>query len=202
MAANENLPFAVGETYYNGDTPPTTVADRGIINLLGAEFWVPDVVPSTGVARSARWRKLRVVENYSGVTLSPKRLVKLNANGDKIIGYAAIANAVNCFPLDEYVTQVLDGDRCYIVVQGPATCLTNLAQTNDNIIAAGSMVVAATYNGTTHANAGRISIIDMTGATEPLAAAILGIRGRAMTAIATSNQTSTACLVEINPVGG
>jgi hypothetical protein len=201
MARNENPPFARGETFYNGETIDTN--NLGGINLEGAEWVFEDVHASTGVARTGRPVRCRVVRNSSGVNLLPKRLVKFEAGalefGSRVDGYA-IAGAANTpeagYPLDEYLPAagVPTNDLCWIVIEGPAKVMTSIADMASDLGIGGwsVAVTAATSQATT---AGRIIPQLLTGATAPLAANVQNRVGRALSGAIT---TSTAADVVVD----
>lgn len=165
MSRDNDLPFARGTTY--GASSSTDGAQ-----FEGREYVVDDISPITGVRRSFRKVKLRVVRNSSGVALPPKRLVAFadtgftsnsGAGAHGKIECIARTTAVRCYPVDEYLPAAgcPSDDLCYIVVEGPATCLSTLTQSSGDI-AVGALVVAFTAttsagtNGVT--DGGRIDI--------------------------------------------
>lgn len=202
MARNENPPFPRGETFYNGETIDTN--DLGGIHLEGAEWIFEDVHASTGVARTGRPVRCRVVRNSSGAAILPKRLVKFEAGaleyGSRCDGYA-IASAADSpeqgWPADEYLAAagVPTNDLFWIVVEGPAEVLTSIADMATDLGIGGwaVAVTAATSQATT---AGRIIPQLLTGATSRLAANVQNRVGRALSGAITTS-TATAVVLDV-----
>lgn len=195
-----NLPFERGQTASTGlASVDTTVLD----NLEGREYIVEDHDPATAIPRTGSYVKLRLVRNKSGQALLPKRLVKLDTGGTNayaanVLGYGRLTAQEGCFPADEYLpsTGVADGDLFYIVTEGPALCLTDLAAGAGNLIAVGECVVALTAVTTGATTAGRVAVQDLTGATAILGAQLQNRVGRALTA-KTTNNTNADILVHV-----
>lgn len=171
MARNENPPFERGATAYNGDTIDSA-------NLVGEQWegqeWVfEDVDPNTGLERTERFVRLRVVRNVATIALVGKRLAQFDTTagkyGARIAGYAA-TTAGEGYPIDEYLPTagVPINDLCYIVIEGPAVIANATGAANANFgTAAGVWGVAETAAGSTNTTAaGRIAVQDFaTGAT-------------------------------------
>lgn len=188
----ESLPFRRGDTLY-GATPDDTNKDN---HLLGQEFWFTDDTYGGG-----RHIKLRVVRNASGVTVHGKKLAVLNALGTTILGLAATDAVQRVAPIDEKLTSAgcLSNDICYVVVKGPALCLTQIAVIAANVIAAGDVVNAVTINTTTGAiTAGRIKTRALSSSVTANGAENDGVFGRAISAAATSGNTATDLLVDVD----
>jgi hypothetical protein len=148
MAVLENLPFPRGTTAFGLQTTPTTT---DLTTLEGREFWVQDVNPITKVRRSNQQICLRVVRNTNTVPLYPKQLVTFpnsSSFGSAVNAYSRLGTptADKAYPVDEYlpVTGCPVNDLCYIVVKGPALCMTSTAGSAENLITAGTFLVAAT----------------------------------------------------------
>lgn len=191
MARNENLPFEQGATFYNGGTIDSN--NLGGTNLEGMEFVVEDFSPSTGVVRTGMYRRLRIVRNVSGVALLPKMLVRFDTTagkvGTRVIGYAR-TTAAEGYPVDEYLPTAgcPNNDLCYIVIEGPATVITQKAAGAPGVIGVNSWVVASTAAASTHSTtAGRVEVQDLTGATALLADQVQNRVGRALSAKTTAN---------------
>ena len=202
MARNENPPFARGETFYNGETIDTN--NLGGLNLEGAEWVFEDVHATTGVARTGRPVRCRVVRNSSGAAMLPKRLAKFEAGalefGSRCDGYA-IASAANTpeagYPIDEYLPAagVPTNDLFWIVIEGPAEVITSIADMAADLSIGGwaVAVTAATSQATT---AGRIIPQLLTGATAPLASNVQNRVGRALSGAITTS-TATAVVLDV-----
>jgi len=127
MARDENPPFERGGTWYGDATPDAN--DLGGVNLLGKEWVFEDVNPTTGVARTGREVRCKVVRNTSGAALLPKKMVVFSTTageyGKNVDGYATTTSQ-EAFPVDEYLPTagVADDDLFYIVMDGPAVVRT------------------------------------------------------------------------------
>jgi len=202
MARNENPPFARGETYYNGETIDTN--NLGGLNLEGAEWVFEDDHASTGVARTrGRPVRCRCVRNSSGINLLPKRLAKFELGalefGSRCDGYA-IQTAANTpeqgYPIDEYLPTagVPTNDLFWIVIEGPATVLTSIADMATDL-AIGEWAVACTAATSQATTAGRIVPQIATGLTVPGFYNQLNKVGRALSGAIT---TTTAAAVVLD----
>lgn len=173
------------------------------LHLEGREFIFEDVNPGPGTSlqRTGRQVRCRLVRNKAGFALLPKRLVAFQAAagkyGARVDGYADVT-AEHAYPVDEYVRAagVPDGALFYIVVEGPALVLTDLAGGANNLLPLGTNVVALTAATSGATTAGRIAPQDLTGATALLANQIMHKVGRALTARTTAN-TNADILVDV-----
>jgi hypothetical protein len=205
MARNENPPFGLGETFSNNFATSGSTADG--TQYEGKEYVFEDNDPVAKLSRTNQYKRVRIVRNISAGNLLPKRLVQFgltpNSNGaygGQVDGYAFNA-AQRCYPVDEFLPAagVEPNDLFYIVVDGPAVILTDLATLNPNIAVGDNLVnqTGATSGATT---AGRLinqNTANLTnGATSVLANQIQNLIGRAMSA-ATTNQTNTGILVQV-----
>lgn len=213
MSRDNDLPFKRGHTYFGvGGTPVTTTGDASY-EFEGREYEVEDIdyTPGStfGKRRSGERVTLRVVRNSSGIALLPKRIASF-ANGThwgrRVDGYAR-TTAAHGYPIDEFLPSagVADGDLFYIVVKGPATVLTNIANSNDNILTYGADVIALTAATSQATTAGRIRLAAsaLTGAASTntdftfVRDAILNVIGKAMTTMAASTNTDTGMLIRV-----
>jgi hypothetical protein len=200
MAAGvyKDLPFPRGSTISdNGlETPDATLAT----NLEGQEYVTEDR-GSGGADRTGRPVVLRVVRNVSGGNLLPKRLVTFQKNagvyGSRVDGYATVTADV-AYPVDEHLPAagVANNDLFYIVVEGPALVLTDLAGGANNVINAGDVLVSLTAATSGATTAGRVAVQDLTGATAVLGKQIKNRIGYALTA-ATTGETGKSILCDI-----
>ncbi len=209
MARDDAPPFGRGETFYgvSGLTPDSN-------NLGGAQWegktWVfEDIDYTSGTVgakptRSGRYVKCMAVRNVSGITLLPKRLVSLQLSGKfflgRVDGYTTIT-AQQGYPVDEFLpsTGVINYDVFWIVVDGPAMCLTDIAAaTATGVINVGDALVSLTAATSQATTAGRIMPQDLasgvTGAT--LAIQVQNKLGYALSA-KTSANTNSSILVDI-----
>ncbi len=205
MSRHENPPFARGETFYNGGTIDSN--NLGGVNLEGKiyEFEDDDLynagLPGARPARSGRLVKCMIVRNVAAIALLPKRLVTLKKTGTKYLGQIdgyVTTTADRCYPLDEFLPAagVPINDLCYIVIEGPATVLTDLAGADNDNFAVGGVVVGLTAATSGCTTAGRPAPQDLTGATALLGAQIQNRIGRALSAKTTAN-TNADLLIDV-----
>lgn len=196
MAVPENLPFPVGTTYFGaGGTPNATDG----ASLEGREYEVEDTTPA-GVRRSNRRRTLRVVRwTQSAFNALPKHLVTFEASADNEgqCDGRVTTTAARCYPVDEYLPSagVVQHDLFYVVVKGPAVCVTPMSNTSADM-AAGNFLVSITAATSGATTAGRLTNQDLTGATALLANQVQNRVGVAVTSRVT-NSTNTDILVNI-----
>ena len=205
MARDENPPFERGKTFFG---PDATIAAASITEtdyLLGKEWIFEDVDYSvstpTKPLRSGRKVRCRLVRNLSATTQYGKYLVTFKASAgmyDNEIDGMADTTAERAFPVDEFLpsTGVIANDLFWIVVEGPAMCRTPLEASALNVFTVGDRVVALTAATSGATTAGRLTPIDLTGATALLANQIGGFIGRALSAKTTAN-TNADVLVSV-----
>jgi hypothetical protein len=193
MARDENPPFARGETFGTTDTAEGT-------ELEGKEWVFEDRSPNSLTARSNKYCRCRIVRNTSGISMLPKRIARFELTagdyGAQADGYTT-TTAAEGYPIDEYLPSagVAANDLFWIVVDGPAVVLTSLADLTANLVA-GDWVVAITAATSQATTAGRVTNIDLTGATSPLALQVMNRIGRCLSAKTTQN-TNADLLVEV-----
>lgn len=207
MARDEAPPFSRGETFYNGATIDSS--NLGGQNLEG-KIWVfedEDLTPGkvgAKVIRTGRPVKCMCCRNVSGTTQYGKFLINLQSGGadgryycGRFDGLSYIAGQ-RAYPIDEYLpsTGVPNNDLCWIVIEGPAVCMTPLDGAADNVFSVGSMVAALTAATSGATTAGRVYPQDLTGATSPLGNQIQNRIGHALSAATTAN-TNSGLLVEV-----
>lgn len=212
MARDESPPFELGKTWFNGGTVDSTSGAQ----FEGKEYVFEDIDISTGQLRSGKRKRVRVVRNVATVALLPKRLVKFKTTGattfgSQVDGYATgntVATSGDfAFPVDEFLPTagVPVNDLFYIVVEGPAMCITTLddSQAGIDIAVGGRVGVAKTAAGTTGTTAGRIEAVTVSNHTDQTAATLLqsinalfNSVGRAMSANVT-NTTNSSVLIEV-----
>ena len=155
MARDENPPFGLGETFFQGNTPTTTDGNH----ILG-KVWVFEDIDLTASGsggtmkpkRTNHARRMMAVRNTTGSALLPKRLGKIKNDGtsyefgQEIDGYADAVTEIG-YPIDEFLPAagVADDDICWVCVGGPATVTTDAS--GDTNISIGAAVIPAT-NGT------------------------------------------------------
>lgn len=192
MSADENLPFAIGSTYYGTDQTIDTANLMGG-HLIGKVVHLQDRYQ--GVDRSNRQRKMMICRNLSTITLLPKRLAHVLTGsgefGGRTDGYTFAVAARWLGAVDEYLPAagVRYGDLFWACIEGPATLQT---PTVDNAgITYGDAVTAAAGTSATNADAGYIDKASFAGATTALAGQIRYQVGYALgAAIAGSHQAN------------
>lgn len=191
MARDENPPFERGQTFYQGRTPDSNNLEGD--QYLGKEYVFEDIDYSTAGMKATRTGhpvRCRIVRNSSAGALLPKRLVSYKAatNRQEVDGYADTTNEY-CLPLDEWLPAagVPQYDLAYVVVEGPAVCLTDLAGGANNLLPEATVLVALTAATSGATTAGRVSPADLTGATSLLATPVLNAVGRNLSAKTTGN---------------
>lgn len=197
MHKTNELPFERGQTACTGlSSVDATVLD----NLEGKEYVVEDVNPATGVVRTGRPVRIRLVRNKAPFALLPKRAVKFSLTagqyGSQVIGYNTLLSE-HVVLVDEYLPAagVAVDDLFYVVIEGPALGLTALEGDATNVITVGLKLVALAGATSGATSAGRLGPQDLTGATAVLGNAVQNAVGRAQTARTTSN-TSVDVLVD------
>lgn len=198
----ENAPFERGHTWYGGETIDAN--NLGGVELEGKEFTFPDVHPVTGVVRTGRMVRCRVVRNVAAAALLPKRLARLQATAGvatgRVDGYAT-TTAAEGYPIDEYLPDagVPVNDLFYIVVEGPAVCLTGIADMAADI-AVGGWVVALTAATSGATTAGRVHPQVLTGSSAATDYAFLTnqIQNRIGRALTSKLTTGTAADILID----
>lgn len=199
---SENPPFPRGGTFYNGGTIDSN--NLGGTNLEGSRWYFPDQDLSVAGTRKTRTNRVvtcMIVRNVSGIALLPKRLANLQASGlnfmGRVDGYATTTAALG-YPIDEWLPAagVPANDLFYIVIDGPATVLTDIAAAAGNVIAVGGVVVALTAVTSQSTTAGRVSVNDLTGATALLANQVQNRIGYALSAKTTAN-TNADLLIDV-----
>ena len=207
----DSLPFELGKTYYGGNAQlAIDIANSTLkgAELLGVTFEKEDVdegdttTPFVKPYRSYCRRRLMAVRNLSGITLHRKRLVRLKVSGLSVVGtldgYATNVDEPHAYPLDEFLSPTIglpNGDIGYIVVYGPAMCLTDLAGGVLNVIADGDVLGALTGSTTGATTSGRVYTVN-TAASSNTGNALLNSIGWAMSA-KTTGQSNGDVLVFI-----
>lgn len=197
MARDEAPPFGRGETY--GATSATDGA-----HLLGNEYVFEDLDYSTSppTVRSAKKVRCRLVRNTAAAALLPKRIGRFSTTGGEygqnVDGYTAVT-AQQGFPIDEFLPAagVAVNDIFYVVVEGPAKILTDIAAVDT--ISVGDPIVALTAATSGATTAGRADKADFASANSTGTAIADQIRnqiGRALSA-KTSANTNSDLLVEV-----
>lgn len=212
MARDESLPFARGETFYNGGSIDTTDTTQGAscslggLNLEGKEYVTEENAQSqgtgypVGLSPVGRPIRVKVVRNASGAALLPKRIVTYQCTtsikpGTRVDSYA-LNNASNNLAgvVDEYLpaTGVPANDLFYIVVKGPTT-LISATTSGPLTITPGARLIADTCGATaTDPAGGRVGIVTVTATTAETYNSVLHQFGCAASTAAVSNASIDA----------
>lgn len=205
MSRNEAPPFERGTSGYNGDTINT--GDLQGVDWLGKEWLFEDRNPTTGIQRTNRYVRCRVIRNTGAITLLPKRLVKFSVtageHGGEVDGYVTLTGERG-YPLDEYLPAagLLVNDYAWIVVDGPSVVVTALANGEGNRIAIGDPIAALSAATSGATTAGRAAMQFSFSATSQAVEYITQFNqfrnyiGRALSA-RTTNETDLDVLVEV-----
>lgn len=189
MARDENPPFDRGSTYFNGGTVSSTDGSH----LEGREWVFEDIDPTNRTLRTSHPVRVKVVRNTSGIALLPKRIVRFEADGldygARVDGYTRLT-AARGYLVDEFLPAagVPANDLFYIVIEGPAMALTDLAAVDT--ISVGDKLVALTAATSQATTAGRVDQQDLTGATAPLGDQVQNYIGHALSAKTSANTNS------------
>ena len=201
MPRTEAPPFERGQTFYGqSPVPAIDTNNLGGVQHEGKIWEFEDIDYSSGVGakgtRTGRMVKCMCVRNASGIALLPQRLAVLQLSGllftGRVDGYAKVAPAANrAYPIDEFLPAAgcPNNDMCWVVVEGPAMCLTDIAALNS--IVAGDPLIAQTAATSQCTTAGRIILMDMTSLTQRF-----GMVGYALSA-KTTNNTAASILVDV-----
>ena len=201
-------PFERGSTFYNGST--INSSDLGGLQFEGKKWAFEDLTytGTTGAKarRSNRTVTCMCVRNVSGIALLPKRLARLQRTGTdgrfflgRADGYGFATAEYGVFPVDEWLPAagVPNNDLFWVVIEGPATVLSDLAPAASGVFNVGDAVVALTAATSQATTAGRVSAQDLTGATALLANQVGNRLGRALSAATTAN-TNSSLLINVS----
>jgi hypothetical protein len=196
-----------GQTFYKGQTPPTTFAESRWAEGTMAQFKEYTDAGAVGADSTTTNNAVlcRLVRNVSGITLEGKRLVTWAAGhiGKRVDGYATTDyNADVAGVLDERLTSGCPAnDMCWMVVQGPTLVKSALSDYGADLAALGRVaaITAATSQATT---AGRIQPFSVTSSYTTAATEthtkILGIIGRAISGRTTNNtDADVLCYIDL-----
>lgn len=167
-----SVPFERGQTFYNGGTIDSN--NLGGLQYEGIERWFQDLDYSATVhaPRTSRTVRCRCVRNVAAAALLPKRLGRFQASGtyygSRVDGYATTSYERG-YPIDEWLPTagVPVNDLFWIVIEGPATVLTPLVNTDFNgDISVGNILVALTAATSGATTAGRVAMQNITASTQ------------------------------------
>lgn len=192
---SESPPFGRGQTA--GVTGATDLAE-----FEGREVWFRDLDYSSQNQRSRTGRlvRCRIVRNTSAGVLLPRRLVSYDTAAGKfglaVAGYTTTTAAPVAGVVDEFLPAagVAQYDLFYIVVEGPAECLTDIAAVDS--ISIGNDLVALTAATSGATTAGRVDLVSFDATSTSLGNQVANRFGKALSA-KTSANTNTAILVDL-----
>jgi hypothetical protein len=207
MARDEAPPFGRGEMFWDSSYTPTTQDITDTQHLEGKEWTFEDIDYTLRGAKTVRTGKMvrcRVVRNVGAAALLPKRLASFVADqttGTKLVGRVdgyTTTTAARGYPIDEFLPSAgcQVNNLCWLVMEGPAVVLSDLAGGANNVLNVGDLVVALTAATSGATTAGRLAPQDLTGATAPLAKQVQNRVGYALTAKTTAN-TNADVLVDV-----
>lgn len=158
MSITENPPFPRGSTgLRNCGTLTAAMGDQwlGKVVVFPNHLWSSN--PASARADGGDLVYCLVVRNTSGGPLLPKFLAQVNTLFEAP-GYTASTGGEG-FPIDEFLPNsgVAANDLFYVVIQGPARCLLDIAATNGNLVAVGDWIAALTAAASTAATSGATS---------------------------------------------
>lgn len=220
MSRQENLPFPIGTTYFDGQTADTTTTTA--TNLEGKEYEIEDLIyasstfSATKTQRTARLKRVRIMRNVSGVALLPGLMCTPQLSGvfleGRAIGYTSVGSAgivTNpAYGVDEFLPSAgcPNNDLFYATVSGPFLGISSAAtadfQGGTTQIVVGDWLVAATAAAsTTSTTAGKLASQTFNSATTGISQVpnlwqVQGRIGRALSAL-TSAQTAVALLIDM-----
>lgn len=150
-------PFQRGKTALSN--LGTTLSSTDAANLLGRVVTFPDNdwTANPATTRSEHLVHCLIVRNTSGGPLYPKMLAQVSPTF-AAAGYTASTGGEG-YPIDEFLpaSGVPANDLFYVVINGPAKCLLDIAATNGNLIAIGDWISALTAAASTGATSGATS---------------------------------------------
>lgn len=158
MSITANPPFPRGST---------ALRHCGTLTSTMAAQWLGRVVtfpnndwsanPATPRAGGSDVVECLVVRNTSGGPLLPYFLAQVDPFF-AAAGYTALGGGEG-YPIDEFLpaSGVPANDLFYVVIEGPARCLLDIAATNGNLIAVGDWIAALTAAASTAATSGATS---------------------------------------------
>lgn len=204
----ESPPFSLGETLKGTTTLDGTTST---INekVLGTRCAFEDVNWSSATERP-RLSNEKIcaiaLRNTSGITLLPKRLVRLDLTAGRgqlknADGYSVLLGHSPVVLVDPFLPSagVVDDDIFWGLYWGPATCLTPAVAADFNAaVTAGAPLVAATGSTSGNSTGGRVAMVTLpgqTGDTRSLSYAI-GLIGWALSA-RTTDITNSDILVKL-----
>jgi hypothetical protein len=203
LYGNANTPCGMGQTYYRGNVPASTLW-KETAQIEGMEAFFEDLAPRTTGGqvwqkRSGRSKKCRLVRNVSvgELALAPKMLVTY-ASGyqfKRVNGNVAVNDAEVAGIVDEHLPAAgaAYGDLFWITVDGPTLVKGSLGS---DTIATGDLLLGLTAATTGATTSGRVYAYAVTSDTTTMSPRITNRIGWAVSA-KTSGQTNADLLANI-----
>lgn len=207
MPAQDQLPFAIGSTWFNGGTTDTTSGAE----WEGREFDILDLDYTTNPAKPRAFsngteiKRVRVVRNVcptgagTSTAILPGMLCSFKAGlyGKQVDGYVT-TDAAEGYPADEFLPAAgcPQNDLFYITVSGPAGVMASVDATNANF-SAGSVLVALTAATSGATTSGRVAPQTLNTTSTTLGNMVQNRVGVALSAC-TTGQTNSLRLAFIN----
>lgn len=173
MELDSALPFPLGETLTGKNAAGTLINN----DKLGLIYKVPYQDLSASLIRTAlqrnTYRPLIVValRNESGLTLQPKRVVRVSLTAgysalEAVDGYTVTLGQKLAVFTDPFVTSIADDDIFWGILSGPTIVKTAYVEADFNgQIAVGAQLVAATGSTSGNSQNGRVSNVTLPGQT-------------------------------------
>ena len=190
--------FGRGQTHYKGQTIDTadyggSVALEGLEGIFDDRGLRTSTEPQT--VRSGLKTKGIICRNVSGIALLPSRAVSFSAGfqNRRTAGYTTTDWAAVAGVVDDQLPAagVPNGDLFWLLVEGPALMLTDLAGGALNVINEGDHIVALTAATSQATTAGRVQSYVATSNATNIATMVLNRVGTAMSAKTTANSNAT-----------
>ena len=194
-----------GQTYYRGQTPPTTFVPM-TTQLEGTLQPFKDIDPTSVAVGAVTYRSnrdviCRLMRNSSGITIYGKRWVTYESGywNKRFDGYCTLDNATNVAGVvDDHLSSAgcPDNDMCWVVVNGPCLTITGLAADATNAFSEGTVLVGLTAATSQATTAGRVQPYITTDNVTAIQGQILHKLGVALSAKTAAN-TNVDMLVDV-----
>lgn len=216
MARDEALPFARGETFYNGNSETGYIAELGAggINLEGKEFLaeIPAVnqYNSAAVADpSGRQVRVRCCRNRSSINLLPGRIARWATGTTPNAGYPYGTGSDGYYyqvtdPIAGVIDELLPaagvppGDLFWLVIKGATNLITPPGGSPS--VANSAQVAAVTGTSAVSADAGFAGALNLSGTTLAQFITKVGRAEATLAATVTANSTVFRAVVDIPSV--
>lgn len=202
MSKLEEPPFGRGTTLTN-----SSVASTDFAGWVGKEYWFENQLwagsspASLRPSGSNQYQVCVVARNVSAGALIPSKLVSAKVDqtaGYQVDGYTTTTAQAVAGVVDEFLPSggVAVNECFWLQIAGEAIVLTDLAAGANNLLPAGTVLVALTAITSGSTTAGRVAPQDVTGATTALSAQLSNAIGVALSAKTTAN-TNVGTLIRL-----